>query len=108
MGMRLPGGVTDAAGFWDMLINKRSGRCEVPKDRYNAETWYGPGKIGHTPSKYVYFLDNINLANIDSSFWTMAKEEIEAMDPQQRLTLEVVYECLQNAGQNPASFEGRK
>ncbi|KAL2198292.1 thiolase-like protein [Corynascus similis CBS 632.67] len=38
MGMRLPGGITDAAGFWDMLYNGRSGRCEVPADRYNAET----------------------------------------------------------------------
>lgn len=107
MGMRLPGGITDAAGFWDMLYNKRDGRCEVPKDRYNAETWYGPGKIGHTPCKHGYFLD-VDLANMDSSFWSMTKKEIEAMDPQQRLTLEVVYECLQNAGQKPNELRGRK
>jgi acyl transferase domain-containing protein len=108
MGMRLPGGITDAEGFWDMLFNKRSGRCEVPKDRYNAENWYGPGKIGHTASKYGYFLNDLNLANMDSSFWSMTKQEIESMDPQQRLTLEVVYECLQNAGQNPRELRGRK
>lgn len=107
MGMRLPGGITDAAGFWDMLYNKRDGRCEVPKDRYNADAWYGPGKIGHTPSKYGYFLD-VDLANMDSSFWSMTKKEMEAMDPQQRLTLEVVYECLQNAGQKPDELRGRK
>lgn len=107
MGMRLPGGITDAAGFWDMLYNKRHGRCEVPKDRYNADTWFGPGKIGHTPSKHGYFLD-VDLANMDSSFWSMTKQEIEAMDPQQRLTLEVVYECLQSAGQSPMSFAGGK
>lgn len=108
MGMRLPGGIKDAAGFWDMLYNGRSGRCEVPKDRYNADAWYGPGKLGHTPSKYGYFLDDIDLGNTDSSFWSMTKEEIEAMDPQQRLTLEVVYECLQNAGQKPSELRGRK
>lgn len=108
MGMRLPGGITDAAGFWDMLYNGRSGRCEVPEDRYNAESWYGPGKIGHTASKFGYFLDNVNLANMDSSFWSMTKKEIEAMDPQQRLTLEVVYECLQNAGQKPDQLRGKK
>lgn len=107
MGMRLPGGITDAAGFWDMLYNGRDGRCEVPKDRYNADTWYGPGKIGHTASKHGYFLD-VDLANIDSSFWSMTKKEIEAMDPQQRLTLEVVYECLQNAGQKADQLRGRK
>jgi acyl transferase domain-containing protein len=108
IGLRLPGGITDIDGFWDMLFNKRSGRCEVPKDRYNADNWYGPGKIGHTASKYGYFLDHLNLANMDSSFWSMTKQEIEAMDPQQRLTLEVVYECLQNAGQNPQELRGRK
>ncbi|KKY36228.1 putative polyketide synthase [Diaporthe ampelina] len=108
MGMRLPGGIKDAAGFWDMLYNGRSGRCEVPKDRYNADAWYGPGKLGHTPSKHGYFLDDIDLGNTDSSFWSMTKQEIEAMDPQQRLTLEVVYECLQSAGQRPGELRGRK
>lgn len=108
MGMRLPGGIKDAAGFWDMLYNGRSGRCEVPKDRYNADAWYGPGKLGHTPTKYGYFLDDIDLGNTDSSFWSMTKQEIEAMDPQQRLTLEVVYECLQSAGQKPSELRGRK
>ncbi|GJD02487.1 polyketide synthase [Colletotrichum higginsianum] len=108
MAMRLPGGITDAAGFWDMLYNGRSGRCKVPEDRYNAETWYGPGKIGHTASKFGYFLDNVDLANMDSSFWTMTKKEIGAMDPQQRLTLEVVYECLQSAGQKTEELRGKK
>jgi acyl transferase domain-containing protein len=108
MGMRLPGGIRNAAGFWDILYNGRSGRCEVPKDRYNADAWYGPGKLGHTPSKYGYFLDDISLSNTDSSFWSMTKEEIEAMDAQQRLSLEVIYECLQSAGQKPGELPGRK
>lgn len=79
----------------------------MPKDRYNADTWFGPGKIGHTPSKYGYFI-HVNLANMDSSLWSMTKQEIEAMDPQQRLTPEVVYECLQSAGQKPQELRGRK
>jgi hypothetical protein len=33
MAMRLPGGVRNSEDFWDMLYNKRSGRCLVPKDR---------------------------------------------------------------------------
>jgi acyl transferase domain-containing protein len=108
MGMRLPGGVRDAEGLWDLLYNQRSGRCKVPKDRYNIEAWYGPGKIGHVTSKYGYFLNDVNLGDADASFWSMTKQEIEAMDPQQRLTLEVVYECLQNAGQSPKELRGRK
>jgi Beta-ketoacyl synthase, N-terminal domain len=108
MAMRLPGGIRDAEGYWDLLYNKRSGRCRVPKDRYNVDAWYSPGKIGHVASKYGYFLDDIDLGNTDSSFWSMTKQEIEAMDPQQRLTLEVVYECLQNAGQKSQELRGRK
>ncbi|OGM50547.1 hypothetical protein ABOM_000924 [Aspergillus bombycis] len=108
MAMRLPGGIHDAEGFWDLLYNKRSGRCRVPKDRYNVENWYGPGKIGHVASEYGYFLDDVDLRNADASFWSMTKQEIEAMDPQQRLSLEVTYECLQNAGQRPQELRGRK
>ena len=108
MGMRLPGGIRDAEGYWDLLYNRRSGRCKVPKDRYNIDAWYGPGKIGHVTSKYGYFLSDINFGNADASFWSMTKKEIESMDPQQRLTLEVVYECLQNAGQKPKELRGRK
>lgn len=98
----------DAEGFWDLLLNKKNGRCRVPKDRYAIDAWYGPGKIGHVASEYGYFLEDIDLGNADASFWTMTKQEIEALDPQQRLTLEVTYECLQNAGQNPRDLRGRK
>lgn len=105
MAMRLPGGVHDADAYWDLLVNKRSGQCTVPKDRYNVEAWYGPGKIGHVTSKQGYFLEELDLGNIDLSFWTMTKQEVEVMDPQQRLMLEVVYECLQNAGQK--NWKGR-
>ncbi|GKT61260.1 polyketide synthase [Colletotrichum tofieldiae] len=109
MGMRLPGGVNDANAFWDMLLNKRDGRCAVPKDRYNVKAWYAPGKKRHVPSEYGYFLDsNIDLKNVDASFWSMTKKELETLDPQQRLALEVVYETLQSAGQKPSEIRGRK
>ena len=98
MAMRLPGGVHNAESFWDLLINKRNGRCLVPADRYSIDAWYGPGKPGHVGSRYGYFLEDLNLANMDINFWSMSKHEIESMDPQQRILLEVVYECLENAG----------
>ncbi|KAI9759233.1 MAG: Type I Iterative PKS, partial [Geoglossum simile] len=98
MAMRLPGGIRDSESFWDLLINKRSSRCRVPKDRFNIDTWYAPGKVGHAGNEYGYFLEDLDLAQLDASFWSMTKQEAEAMDPQQRLILEVVYECLENAG----------
>ncbi len=108
MAMRLPGGVRDAEGYWDLLYNKRSGQCKVPADRYNVKAFYGPGKIGHVNSMHGYFLESYDLSNMDTAFWTMTKLEIEAMDPQQRMHLEIVYECLQNAGQKPNELRSRK
>lgn len=108
IGLRLPGGVTDVPSFWDMLVNKKSGRCEVPKDRYTVDSWYHPDKDGHVPSRYGYFLDNLDIRNLDTSFWSMTKKEVEILDPQQRLALEVVYETFQSAGQKPSDLKGRK
>jgi acyl transferase domain-containing protein len=108
MALRLPGGVHDTESFWELLYNKKSGKCVVPKDRYNVDAWYRPGKLGHVVSKYGYFLEDIDLASTDLSFWSMTKQEVENLDPQQRLVLEVVYECLQNAGQIPNELRGRK
>ena len=106
--MRLPGGVHDAESFWNLLYNKRNGQCVVPKSRYNVDAFYGPGKLGHVTSKLGYFLEDVDLATADTSFWTMTRQEIESMDPQQRLVLEIVYECLQTAGQIPSQLKGRK
>lgn len=106
-GMRLPGGVRDADSFWKLLCNRSDGRCRVPKDRYNVDAFYGPGKVGHVASEYGYFINDVNLKLADASFWSMTNEEIAAMDPQQRLALEVVYEALQTAGQPPAELYGR-
>ena len=99
MAMRLPGGIHNADDFWDLLINKRNGQCRVPKDRYNIDAWYGPGKSGHVGTQHGYFLEDLDLSHIDASFWSMTKQEAELMDPQQRLILEVVYEALENAGE---------
>ena len=98
MAMRLPGGAHDASSFWDLLINKRSGHCRVPESRFNIDAFYGPGKPGQLTMQSGYFLEDLNLAHMDTSFWSMKRQEIEAMDPQQRLLLEVVYECFENAG----------
>lgn len=108
MGMRLPGGVRNAEAFWRLLCSGSSGRCKVPKDRYNAEGFLGgAGKAGPLASEYGYFLDDVDLGNIDTSFWSMTREEMAALDPQQRLALEVVYEALQSAGECISDLRGR-
>lgn len=105
MGMRLPGGVHNAEAYWDLLVNGKDGRCRVPKDRYNIDTWFGPGRVTHIGTKYAHFLEELNLANIDANFWSFTKQEAELLDPQQRLFLEVVYEALESSGRT--SWRGK-
>ncbi|XXH01911.1 hypothetical protein Hte_008273 [Hypoxylon texense] len=98
-GMRLPGGVHNAAAFWELLTNKRDGHCLVPADRYNISAYHSahPGKPGQVASECGYFLD-VNPAEADPTFWSMTAREIAELDPQQRLALEVAYETLQSSG----------
>jgi acyl transferase domain-containing protein len=97
-GLRLPGGVHNGADYWDLLVNGKSGRCRVPASRYNVSAWHDPGHVLSVASEYGYYLDNLDLAAIDASFWSMTRREAAHMDPQQRLFLEVVYEALETAG----------
>lgn len=123
MGMRLPGGVHDDASYWDLLVNGRDGRCRVPGSRYRAEAWVRPAgsskpsssssssSAPQVPSTHGYFLaadahGADPLRRLDSSFWTLGRQEAEALDPQQRLFLEVVHEALETAGLTAASYRG--
>ncbi|PWY70902.1 putative polyketide synthase [Aspergillus heteromorphus CBS 117.55] len=99
MAMRLPGGVHSGEEFWDMLIEKRSGLCDVPKDRFNIDAFHVPHqKAGTVRIKQAYFLDDVEIGQFDSSVFSSSKTEVERLDPQQQQLLEVVYECLENAG----------
>ncbi|RDA95780.1 hypothetical protein CP533_5176 [Ophiocordyceps camponoti-saundersi (nom. inval.)] len=100
MGMRLPGGISTAEGLWDLIINKKDGKCRVPKDRYNVDAFYGE-KLHRqkVASDQGYFLADLNLKSFDATFFSMSRTEVASLDPQQRLLLEVVWECMENAGQ---------
>ncbi|KAL9623833.1 MAG: hypothetical protein Q9160_001824 [Pyrenula sp. 1 TL-2023] len=107
MGMRLPGGVNDESTFWDLLINKKTGRCVVPSDRYNVDALYNPkGGPETIKTRHGHFLEHVNLHHLDTSFFQMTRAEAEKLDPQQRLLLEVVWECMENAGQ--VGWRGKK
>ena len=99
MGMRLPGGINDAEGFWDVLYNGKDLRTVIPAERYNAKAFSNAlGKKGAIQTQYGYFLDD-DLSHLDASFFTMTKTDLERTDPQQRQILEVTRECLENAGE---------
>ncbi|KAL4863553.1 hypothetical protein BDV12DRAFT_206394 [Aspergillus spectabilis] len=106
IGLRLPGSVRTPQQYWEFLTRKGSGRGRVPASRYNVDAFLGPkGKSGHTCTEYGYFLEDVDLAAADSSFWSIPPKELELLDPQQRLMMEVVYECLESSG--TATFKGK-
>lgn len=99
MGVRLPGGVNSPSSLWDLLINKKNGRCLVPPSRYNVDAFYKPTKTtGSVASRYGYFLQD-DVAKFDASCFSMSKAEVERTDPHHRLLLEVAWECMESAGQ---------
>ncbi|KAM3498690.1 hypothetical protein MY10362_008002, partial [Beauveria mimosiformis] len=105
MGMKLPGGITNDSELFDFLMKKQHARSEVPQDRFNADAYYRDiPRSGTLATKYGYFLQNVNLKNLDISMFTMTEEEARAVDPNQRLLLEVVREAFESAGE--ASFRG--
>ncbi|KAL3607011.1 polyketide synthase pks11 [Fusarium poae] len=101
MSVRLPGGLHSPQDFWEFLVSKGDARGPVPESRYNASSyWSETMKPGTVKTQYGYFLDeSIDIASVDTSFFTMRKAEVERADPQQRQMLEVARECLEDAGE---------
>ncbi|KAH0427108.1 polyketide synthase [Colletotrichum camelliae] len=100
MAMRLPGGVSNADDFWDMLMQKRCASVPVPKDRFDIGGYYSERpRPGTMQTKKAYFLDHVQLDRFDASHFSFGRSELEQMDPLQRLLLEVSWECLENAGE---------
>ncbi|KAF4841408.1 Highly reducing polyketide synthase FUM1 [Colletotrichum siamense] len=100
MAMRLPGGVSNADDFWDMLMQKRCASVPVPKDRFDISGYYSEKpRPGTMQTKKAYFLDHVQLDRFDASHFSYGRSELEQMDPLQRLLLEVSWECLENAGE---------
>ncbi|EFQ35948.1 KR domain-containing protein [Colletotrichum graminicola] len=100
MGCRLPGDVSSASDFWDMLMNKRSGQNpKVPANRFNVEAHYHRNKErpGSLPVMGGYFI-NEDLENFDPGLFNITPVEAMWMDPQQRKLCEVVYEAFESGG----------
>ncbi|RAL08735.1 fatty acid synthase S-acetyltransferase [Aspergillus homomorphus CBS 101889] len=98
MAMRLPGGVRTADDFWNMLINKRTGHCEIPSSRFSIDAFCSEKRPHAVRTKYGNFLHE-DPADFDTFFFSIPPYEAARMDPQQRKLLEVVWECLENAGE---------
>ncbi len=105
IGCRFPG-AKDPESFWQLLRNGVDAIAEVPKERWDIDTFYDPepGTPGKMSTRWGGFLDQVD--QFDPSFFGISPREVERMDPQQRLVLEVAWEALENAGCAPDKLSG--
>jgi len=96
---RFAGGATSPSKLWELLSNPKDARSDIPKDRFNAESYYHPNHAyhGHSNIRHSYVLDQ-DVTTFDTEFFGIKPVEAKAIDPQQRLLMETVYEGLEAAG----------
>ncbi len=105
IGCRFPG-AKNPESFWQLLRNGVDAITEVPKERWDIDTFYDsePGTPGKMNTRWGGFLEQVD--QFDPSFFGISPREVERMDPQQRLVLEVAWEALENAGCAPSKLSG--
>ena len=105
IGCRLPGNADSPDALWKNLVNKVDSITEIPKDRWDLQSFYHPNfetpKMSY--SKWGGFVDNVEA--FDPAFFGITPREAKQMDPQQRFMLEVTHNAFRDAGYNPAQFK---
>ncbi|MBQ4835688.1 non-ribosomal peptide synthetase [Pseudoalteromonas luteoviolacea] len=106
--LRFPG-ANSKEQFWHNLANKVSSITEIPASRWRWQDDFDP-----TPkkdeqkivSKWGGFIDDID--GFDAGFFAISPKEAQSMDPQQRLSMELAWQCFEDAGLSPSTFKNTK
>nr|UUL70766.1 Beta-ketoacyl-acyl-carrier-protein synthase I [Vitiosangium cumulatum] len=108
MACRYPGGVNDLDAYWDLLKRGGDAITEIPAARWDINAFYDPnqGTPGKMTTRWGGFLDDVE--GFDPHLFGISPREAASMDPHQRLFLEVAWEALENAGQQPERLAGSK
>ena len=101
IGCRFPGGADSPEAFWQLLRNGVDAVAEIPRDRWDIESYYDPNPdaVGKMYTRWAGCLSQVD--QFEPEFFGIAPREAIQMDPQQRLLLEVSWEALEHAGQAP-------
>ncbi|MBQ4810066.1 amino acid adenylation domain-containing protein [Pseudoalteromonas luteoviolacea] len=103
--LRFPG-ASSKEQFWHNLINKVSSISEIPATRWQWQDDFDPAPKKDEQkivSKWGGFIDNID--GFDAGFFAISPKEAQSMDPQQRLSMELAWQCFEDAGLSPSTFK---
>ncbi|ALO44350.1 non-ribosomal peptide synthetase [Pseudoalteromonas phenolica] len=106
--LRFPG-ASSKAQFWHNLANKVSSISEIPAARFRWQDDFDPAPKKDEQkivSKWGGFIDNID--GFDAGFFAISPKEAQSMDPQQRLSMELAWQCFEDAGLSPSTFKNTK
>jgi acyl transferase domain-containing protein len=104
---RFPG-AQDPDALWELLARGGDAIRELPRDRWDVDRYYDPelSSSEGINTRWAGTLDGIDL--FEPGFFGLSAREAAGMDPQQRLVLEVAWEALERAGQNPQRLAGSR
>ncbi|KAJ6189933.1 hypothetical protein N7519_004841 [Penicillium mononematosum] len=103
MSFRGPGDATDTEGLLRMVAEGRESRSEIPKQKWNHDSFYhpDPSRYGTKKKKhnvkYGHWFEQ-DVYEFDAPFFNISAPEAIALDPQQRMLLECSYEAFENSG----------
>jgi acyl transferase domain-containing protein/SAM-dependent methyltransferase/acyl carrier protein len=102
IGLRFPGGASNAASYWRILAERVNAVTEIPAARWNIDDIYDPDPDapGKMYSRHGAFLPDVD--GFDAHMFGVSPREAVELDPQHRIALEVAWEALENAGCSPA------
>ena len=98
IGCRFPGSADTPQAFWNNLCEGRDSVTEVPRDRWDIDSYYDPDPEapGKMSTRSGAFIENVD--RFDAELFGITPREARSMDPQQRVLLEVVWQALEDAG----------
>ncbi|WNG38298.1 SDR family NAD(P)-dependent oxidoreductase [Archangium violaceum] len=91
MGCRFPGGADTPEAYWELLASGREVIRREPSSRRVGPDTGAP--------RWAGYLEDVS--GFDAEFFGISPREAASMDPRQRLLLEVAWEALEHAGQDP-------